>query len=51
MATGQHGRVARVRTLTLSVFQTGGRSVLRLWHRGQLVKCHWPLSMLLEAHN
>jgi hypothetical protein len=51
MATGQHGRVDRVRTLTLSVFQTGVRSVLRLWQRGQLVKCHWPLSMLLEAHD
>jgi hypothetical protein len=51
IATGQHKLVDNVRNPTLSVFQTGLRFVLRLWQRGQLVKFHWHLSMLIEAHN
>jgi len=51
IATGQHKLVDNVCKPTLSVFQTGLRFVLRLWQRGQLVKFHWHLSMLTEAHN
>jgi hypothetical protein len=31
--------------------QTGLRFVMQLWHRGQLVRFHWHLSMLTEADN
>jgi hypothetical protein len=51
IATGQRKRVDNVRKPTLSVFQTGLRFVLRLWHLGQLRKFHWHLSMLTEPSN
>ncbi len=51
IATGPHKLVDNVGKPPLSVFQTGLRFVLRLWQRGQLVKFHWHLSMLTEAHN
>jgi hypothetical protein len=51
IATGQHKLVDNVRQPTLSVFQTGLRFVLRLWHQGQLRRFHWHLSMLTEASN
>jgi hypothetical protein len=51
IATGQHKQVDNVRKPTLSVFQTGLRFVMRLWHRGQLVKFHWHLAVLAGADN
>ena len=51
IASGQHKLVDNVRTPTLSVFQTGLRFVMHLWHRGQLLQFHWHLSMLAEATN
>ena len=51
IATGQQKLVDNVRRPTLSVLQTGLRFVLQLWHRGQLVRFHWYLSMLAEANN
>ena len=51
ITTGQHKLVDNVRQPTLSVFQTGLRFVLRLWHQGQLRRFHWHLSMLTEASN
>src|SRR5262247_1064074 len=41
IATGQRSLVDTVRHPTLSLFQTELRFVLRLWHRGQLVRFHW----------
>jgi hypothetical protein len=49
IATGQHQLVDNVRTPTLSLFQTGLRFVMRLWHQGQLVKFHWHLVVLAGA--
>src|SRR5215813_8684276 len=49
IANGQQKRVDNVRRPTLSVLQTGLRFVWQLWHRGQLVRFHWHLSMLAEA--
>lgn len=51
IATGQQKLVDNVRSPTLSVLQTGLRFVMQLWHRGQLVRFHWHLSMLPEANN
>jgi len=51
IASGQQKLVDNVRSPTLSVLQTGLRFVLQLWHRGQLVRFHWHLSMLAEANN
>jgi hypothetical protein len=51
MASGQQKLVDNVRRPTLSVLQTGLRFVMQLWHRGQLVRFHWHLSMLAEANN
>jgi hypothetical protein len=51
IASGQQKLVDNVRRPTLSVLQTGLRFVLQLWHRGQLVRFHWHLSMLAEANN
>jgi len=51
IATGQQQLVDTVRNPTLSVFQTGLRFVMRLWHRGQLVKFHWHLAVLAGADN
>ena len=51
IASGQQKLVDNVRRPTLSVLQTGLRFVLQLWHRGQLVRFHWYLSMLAEANN
>ena len=51
IATGQHKLVDNVRNPTLSLFQTGLRFVMRLWHQGQLVKFHWHLSMLTGTIN
>jgi hypothetical protein len=51
IATGQRKLVDNVRKPTLSLFQTGLRFVMQLWHRGQLVRFHWHLSMLAGANN
>jgi hypothetical protein len=51
IASGQQKLVDNVRRPTLSLLQTGLRFVLQLWHRGQLVRFHWHLSMLAEANN
>jgi hypothetical protein len=50
-ATGQQKLGDNVRKPTLSLFQTGLRFVMRLWHRGQLVKFHWHLAVLAGADN
>jgi hypothetical protein len=51
IASGQQKLVDNVRKPTLSLLQTGLRFVMQLWHRGQLVRFHWHLSMLTEANN
>jgi len=51
IASGQQKFVDNVRRPTLSLLQTGLRFVLQLWHRGQLVRFHWHLSMLAETTN
>jgi hypothetical protein len=51
IASGQQKLVDNVRRPTLSVLQTGLRFVLQLWHRGQLVRFHWHLSMLAEVND
>jgi hypothetical protein len=51
IATGQQKLVDNGRRPTLSLLQTGLRFVMQLWHRGQLRRFHWHLSMLTEAHN
>jgi hypothetical protein len=51
IASGQQQLVDKVRRPTLSLLQTGLRFVMQLWHRGQLVRFHWHLSMLAEANN
>jgi hypothetical protein len=51
IASGQQKLVDNVRRPTLSLLQTGLRFVRQLWLRGQLVRFHWHLSMLIEAHN
>ncbi len=51
IASGQQKLVDNVRKPTLSLLQTGLRFVMQLWHRGQLVRFHWHLSMLTEADN
>jgi hypothetical protein len=51
IACGQQKLVDNVRKPTLSLLQTGLRFVMQLWHRGQLVRFHWHLSMLAEANN
>ena len=51
IASGLQKLVDNVRKPTLSLLQTGLRFVRQLWHRGQLVRFHWHLSMLTEAHN
>ena len=50
-AAGQQKLVDTVRRPPLSLFQTGLRFVLRLWHRGQSVKFHWHLAMLAGSDN
>jgi hypothetical protein len=49
IACGQQKLVDNVRKPTLSLLQTGLRFVMQLWHRGQLVRFHWHLSMLTET--
>jgi hypothetical protein len=51
IATGQQQLVDNVRNPTLSLFQTGLRFIMRLWHQGQLVTFHWHLAMLARADN
>jgi hypothetical protein len=51
IASGQQRLVDNVRKPTLSLLQTGLRFVMQLWHRRQLVRFHWHLSMLAEADN
>jgi hypothetical protein len=51
IASGQQKLVDNVRKPTLSLFQTGLRFVLRLWQQGRLLRFHWHLSMLTEAHD
>jgi hypothetical protein len=51
ITTGQQKLVDNVRKPTLSLFQTGLRLVMRLWHRGQLVKFHWHLAVLTGVDN
>ncbi len=51
IATGQQKLVDTVRNPTLSLFQTGLRFIMRLWHQGQLVKFHWHLAVLAGADN
>jgi hypothetical protein len=51
IASGQHQLVDTVRHPTLSLFQTGLRFIMRLWHRGQLRRFHWHLAMLVGADN
>jgi hypothetical protein len=51
IASGQQKLVDNVRKPTLSLLQTGLRFVMQLWHRGQLVRFHWHLSMLTEPTN
>src|SRR5262245_54799959 len=46
IASGQQKLVDNVRRPTLSLLQTGLRFVLQLWHRGQLIRFHWHLSIL-----
>jgi hypothetical protein len=50
-ATGQQPLVNTGRTPTLSLLQTGLRFVLRLRHRGPLVRFHWHLAVLAEVDN
>lgn len=50
-AGGQQKLVANGRKPTLSLLQPGLRFVRQLWHRGQLVRFHWHLSMLTEITN
>ena len=49
LARGQQQLVDNVRNPTLSLFQTGLRFIMRLWHQGQLVQFHWHLAMLAGA--
>ena len=49
IASGQQRLVDNVRKPTLSLLQTGLRFVIQLWHRGQLVRFHWHLSVLSGA--
>jgi hypothetical protein len=51
MASGQQKVVDNVRKPTLSLLQMGLRFVMQLWHRGQLGRFHWHLSMLAEPTN
>jgi hypothetical protein len=51
IACGQQKLVDNVRKPTLSLLQTGLRFVMQLWHRGQLIRFHWHLSMLTETTN
>jgi len=51
IATGQQHLVDTVRHPTLSLFQTGLRFIMRLWHQGRLMKFHWHLAMLAGADN
>jgi hypothetical protein len=46
IASGQQKFVDNVRKPTLSLLQTGLRFVQHSWHRGQLVRFHWHLSVL-----
>lgn len=49
IASGQQRLVNNVRKPTLSLLQTGLRFVMQLWHRGQLARFHWHLSVLSGA--
>jgi hypothetical protein len=49
LASGQQQLVDNVRKPTLSLFQTGLRFIMRLWHQGRLVTFHWHLAMLTGA--
>jgi hypothetical protein len=49
IASGQQKLVDHVRKPTLSLVQTGLRFIMHLWHRGQLVRFHWHLSVLSGA--
>ena len=51
IASGQQQLVDNVHKPTLSLFQTGLRFIMRLWHQGQLGKFHWHLAMLAGADN
>ncbi len=51
IAKGQQRLVDNVRKPTLSLLQTGLRFVMQLWHRRQLVRFRWHLSMLATADN
>jgi hypothetical protein len=51
IASGQQQLVDTVRRPTLSLFQTGLRFIMRLWHQGQLVNFHWHLAMRAGADN
>jgi hypothetical protein len=51
IATGQQQLVDNVRRPTLSLFQTGLRFIMRLWHQGRLMTFHWHLAMLAGADN
>jgi hypothetical protein len=49
IASGQQQRIDNVRNPTLSLFRTGLRFIMRLWHQGRLVTFHWHLTMLTGA--
>jgi hypothetical protein len=51
IVTGQQQLVDTVGNPTLSLFQTGLRFVMRLWHQGQLAKFHWHFAVLAGADN
>jgi hypothetical protein len=51
IASGQQQLIDNVRKPTLSLFQTGLRFIMRLWHQGRLVTFHWHLTMLAGADN
>ena len=51
IASGQQRLVDNMRRPTLSLLQTGLRFVMRLWHRGELVRFHWHLSRLAQVND
>src|SRR5262249_34883891 len=51
IATGQQKFIDTIHSPLLSLFQTGLRFVMRLWHQGQLAKFHWHLTVLAGADN
>jgi hypothetical protein len=51
IASGPQQLIDNVRKPPLSLFQTGLRFIMRLWHQGRLVTFPWHLTMLAGADN